>query len=159
MRIEFEMEELGIEDNELFIAFCRYLLNSVREDVNKYKYSEQIISKENSLIESKAIDWIEKPKHLNMSKLVKFIANHIVCIIRENSLCVITINTKIRMPGSRTPLSVVVKYLDKGDLKTVGTHFIGSVFIEHKRNIVSYWNEFLEVDRKKRSIDEVATII
>ena len=159
MRIEFDMEELDITDTDLFVEFCKYTLNLVRDSVNRLKYLDQLKTKERNLLESDLIDWTKKPKNIDMTKLIGFISNHTVCIIRENSACVIMINQKTRFPNSKTKLSTVIKYLDKGDLYTVGTHSISNIFNSYKRNINSHLNNFIQEDMYKRSIDRVATII
>lgn len=159
MRIEFSMEDLGTEDTDMFIDFCRYLLGLIREDVTRQGLTERVKTREHALINSGVVDWIKTPNRVDMKKLVKFISNHIVCTIREKSACVISINQDIKMPDSTTPLSVVVRYLDKGNFESIGTSFIGKIFTKYSRGIYDYWDDFIEIKGYRDSIAKVETII
>lgn len=121
-------------------SFCSYLLAEIQEEIANNINYRKMESREKYLISAKWMRWTSRVYHINMISLAYRIANSFICTKREmNGQYVIQIDPKLYMYNSKTKLSTVARFLDKGNEKVRGTWFISSVLNRYTRNINRYW--------------------
>lgn len=155
MRTDFSFQELRTNDYKMYIGFCKYIVSNIRRDIRNYAIAERLKSKESYLLNSGIISWTEKPEHIDFIKLLRVIARNIIGEIRIDKSCSIHIKDDVLLPRSATSLSKVVRFLDKGNLEEVGTYFLSRIFLKYKRNIQSYWEDYVSY---KTRLNGVLTI-
>lgn len=158
MNLEFNIDNLNKEEKDIIPEFCNMLTESIQNDIrNNIRYSK-INSREEDILSLNWINWIRKPKSYNMVKLGYLIVESITCKHIEKNLYSIAINRKVYMPLTRTKLSRVARFLDRGNESTPPINFISPIFAKYRKNINKYWKAFVSVKLKIIDTKEIITI-
>lgn len=159
MKIEFEFPELDDKTKSLIPEFCNLLVSEIRSEIKMNLRNAKLKIREEPLLNASWIKWIKKPDHIDMIKLGMFIADSITCrSIKENTY-VIEINPKIRLPMSRTKLSQVARFLDRGNQENSPMYFINIIFMKYRNKIRNYWRSFIQIKLKRLNVQQVIIVI
>lgn len=158
MKIEFKLNSSDNKELELVDDFCKSLISNIKSDILKSANFNKIKLYEDALLNAKWINWIKKPKRINMINLIKYIVDKITYRSRKKHRYIIYIKPTIMLPGSKTPLERVARFLDKGNEVYKGTFFINKVFMKYRVNINNYWKSYVSIKLKKLSVSEVVVI-
>ena len=162
MKIEFEFTDLDNRSAELIPEFCSLLVKEISSSIisNSYgkvgfKYLEKF------LLNSNLIEWKKnKPDNIDVHSIIIQIAGSIVCRnIKENKY-VIEINKRSKLPGSKTSLSKIARFIDRGDIMSSGypTNLVNYVFMKYKQNINEYWKSFVQVKLKRLNVSSIIIV-
>ena len=152
MRIEFEFSELNDKTSPLIPEFCNLLVSEIRSEIKMNLRNIKLQIREDPLINSKWIKWVNKPSHIDMMKLGLFIADSIICrSIKENTY-VIEINPKTYMPMTKNKLSQVARFLDRGNQESSPMYFINIIFMKYRNKIRNYWRSFIQIKLKRLNV-------
>lgn len=162
MKIEFEFTDLDNRSSELIPEFCNLLVKEISSSIinNSYgkvgfKYLEKF------LLNSDLVEWKKnKPDNIDVHSIIIQIAGSIVCRnIKENKY-VIEINKRSKLHGSKTPLSKIARFIDRGDIMSSGypTNLVNYVFMKYKQNINEYWKSFVQIRLKRLNVLSVIIV-
>ena len=145
MNIVFTLNTVDEFENSIKDDFCQYLLKDIRDNilasVNMLKFQHKAVD----ILNTDIIQWNRKPANINMVYVLKLVVNNIVLIKGNKDDYMISINKKKLFPYSKTSLDVVVRYLDKGDLKDSPTLFVSNVFNKYtQEKIDDMWKEYID---------------
>lgn len=158
MKIEFEFPELDDKTSPLIPEFCNMLVFEIRSEIKMNLRNLKLNIREDLLLNASWIRWINKPDHIDMIKLGLYIADSIVCrSIKENTY-VIEINPKTYLPGSKTKLSMVARFLDRGDQSISPMYFINVILMKYRNKIREYWRSFIQIKLNRLNVNYVIIV-
>lgn len=157
MKIEFKLTSSNKKELAIIDDFCNLIVSNIKSDILNNTNLHKLSLYEDSIINADWIDWIRKPKYINMAKLIRYIVNHITYKSRKKHRYIIYIDNKL-IPNSKTPIDRLARFLDKGNEEYKGTFFISKVFMKYSINIDKYWKSYCSLRLKRLSVSEVVSI-
>ena len=159
MKIQFQLMGSNEKEIELMDEFCKSLVRQIKRDVINLLPKEKLMARERDMLNATWILWKDdKPKHINMIKLAKFIAKNIRYKKRRGHRYLIEINPAILMPHSKNSIEQIARFLDKGNEVSTGTFFLSRVFMKYRVSIDEYWNAFVSLKLKRLKVSKVVII-
>ena len=152
MRIEFEFPELDDKTKPLIPEFCNLLVSEIRSEIKMNLRNLKLNIREDSLLNASWIRWIKKPDHIDMIKLGLFIADSIIYRSTKENNYVIEIDPKKFMPMSKTKLSQVARFLDRGSQEVSPMYFINIILTKYRNKIRDYWRSFIQLKLKRLNV-------
>lgn len=141
----FELNQNELYDTNLLSAFCDKLVESIGADVKKCMIPAKFPILETALLNATWIQWVDKPKGINIESLVDMICRCITWRERRNSYQVY-IRPDVLMPQTvNTTIEQIARYIDKGNNVTQSTTMLSRVFEHYERNIDQFWKIYLEL--------------
>lgn len=158
MRIEFEFPNLDDKSSPLIPEFCSLLISEIRSEIKMNLGSLKLDIREDLLLKADWIRWVKKPDKIDMIKLGMYIADSIVCRnIKENTY-VVEIDPKKLLPGSKTKLSRVARFLDRGDQRVSPMYFINIIFMKYRTKIKDYWRSFIQIKSRRLDVQYIINV-
>lgn len=159
MEFKFEIDKMDKDEIEIIPNFCKYLLSEIKSDIIENISYIQMNKRKDYLINTKIINWIEKPKDINMHKICLFIVNSFVCKHIKNNVYSISINPMIKLPMSKTKIDKVARFLDKGNEQVQPTQFISKILRVYMKNINKYWKLYASNELQRITVNECIKIV
>lgn len=141
MILDFKFDDLTNKQRLVLNDFCKSLVKSIKFDILNGLIYQKFNDREKILLNASWVEWIDKPENLNMRYIVNLIVENIDYKILKEDKCIIYI--KGYLPGSRTKLEKVARFLDKGNDNCPPTAFISKIANKYKRKIEKYWKAYL----------------
>lgn len=158
MRIEFQLIGNNKEEIELMDEFCMFLVREIRKDILNSISMEKLQSKEKDILNASWIKWYDKPRKINMVKLLKFILRYIRYKERKRHRYLIDINPNVLMPYSKNPIEQIARFIDRGNERSLGSNLFNKVFMKYRLSISNYWKSFVSLKLKRLEVNEVVLI-
>lgn len=158
MKIEFKFPELDDKTSPLIPEFCNMLVSEIRSEIKMNLRNLKLNIREDLLLNASWIRWFNKPDHIDMIKLGLYIADSIICrSIKENTY-VIEINPKAYLPSSKTKLSMVARFLDRGDQNISPMYFINVILMKYRNRIKEYWRSFIQIKLNRLNVNYIINV-
>lgn len=127
-------------DKGLYEDYCRFIFQEIKsmisQKVNPLKYHVR----ETFVLNSKVIKWIYKPTSLD---LVYYI-NHCLEMKKVRGVYVIRLNEKMKVRGSRTKVSTLVRLLEYGNEVLKPLPLVRTVMSYYQKSYPYLLKEFFE---------------
>jgi len=159
VKIEFYLKGEDEEEINLMTDFLKQIVFDIKIEIFNNVVPDKMQSKEQDILNVPWINWIKKPENLNVNMLVNLIINSIKFVERKDHSYIIAINPSIRIPNSSTPISMLARFLDKGNDITPGTFFITKIFNEYRDNMAKYWDDYISYELNKQKVNNQVIII
>lgn len=148
MKLRFQFKYINKDENKLLDDFCKSLVSSIQYDVLNGIIYSKFIKREPYLLNAPWMIYIyNKPTYLDMKWVVNQIVDNITYKILEDNLCIIYI--KGVLPGTKTELDKIARFLDKGTEEIPPTNFLSSVFLKYEKDLNSYWKSYTKNKLRK----------
>lgn len=159
MKIQFQLMGSNEKEIELMDEFCRSLVKQIKKEIIDLMPLEKLQAREKDMLNATWILWRgNKPKHINMIKLARFITRNIRYKKRRGHRYLIEINPAILMPHSKNSIEQIARFLDKGNEMSPGTFFLSRVFMKYRTSIDEYWNAYVSLKLKRLKVSKVVII-
>lgn len=159
MEFKFEISKMDKDEIEIIPNFCEYLLSEIKSDIISNISYIQMNKRKKYLINSNFVNWIERPKNIDMHKFCIFIVNSFVCKNLNNNVYSISINKKVKFPKSKTSVDRIARLLDKGNEEIQPTQFISKILRIYMKNINKYWKSYASNRLKRLKVHNCIKII
>lgn len=158
MKLEFELIKVDSEVAEIIPDFCDLLLTDIKDAMYDNINLSKAEDREEELINANWIKWIDKPDHINMTKLCQFISNNLVIKKRKDNCYIIEIDKNVNMTNTRTSIDKVVRFLNSGNESKSPMYFMTRTFREYRTKIKSYWKSYLSIRLRRLDVKCVVRI-
>ena len=153
MKILMELEVNNKKEANLKYSFMNQLVKDLKIrlynnlddkfDEDKLERLEEVLLKSEILWKTK-----QKPKELNVRKILIAIINNIKWYELENNQFIVQINRMAKLENSNTSLESIAKLIDYGAPNFLPTRFFSKYFQEFRAEALHLWSTYKQFNTK-----------
>lgn len=121
--------------------FCRYIINSLRAEINELSNDPKVILRVSLLQSANWINWNSKPD-IAAKRVCKQISNSLEFKKYENSY-VIQIDSHTKLTGTDNTVDSIARFINYGNDYVRGSYVFSRLFKRYNNKIYEYWRAFL----------------
>lgn len=138
MKISFELPS---EVRRHSILFVRLLVKCLRNDISELFRSPKVKMRASLMLASTWIDWEQRPAKVDIEMLEKCVRNS-VQYRRHNNSFYIGFDANLLLPGTRTPIYRIIRFINYGNEDIKGCYLFSKLFLKYQKNIYKYWRAY-----------------
>lgn len=148
MKLLYTISTNKKREKQITDEFCVYISKKIfRELYRELKHNTKTI--ESIINNTTAISWVNKPKKVNAGMVINVILDNIKCYkVPQKNIYIIRFSDNLFLESNNT-IDSIVRLLDKGNEKYIGTHIFTKIFTKYEHNINLYWRLFVMYKLKK----------
>lgn len=121
--------------------FCKYIIHWIKKDFMAGRNRESIQLRLDLLQNASWMKWIGKPKKITAESFISYVNSCLSYTVRQNNFLIYIDDRKL-LPGSYTPISKVIRYIDYGNELVPGCMFFTSILRGYRKSIDTFWFAF-----------------
>lgn len=128
-------------NKHFYRTFCRLLFLSIKATIQTNINMKKYRVREKAILKSSVIQWDKKPpKELD---LVYYI-NHCLELVFLNGNYVIRLNDKLKIPGSSTRVSTLIRLLEYGNEEIPAYPYIRTILADYRSSYLQKATEYIK---------------
>ncbi len=141
--LQFQFTKINDKELDIIPDFIYWLRDQMIEYINTPIIRKKIQLRINYLYKVKWIKW-EKIKYIDVESIMNTFYQSITYKQLKNNTWVIKLDDNIRIPGTYTPMSRLIRFLNSGDINNKGIGLINKINEYYNHNKLNFlWQMFV----------------
>ena len=139
----YRVESRDKKEREAENLFCESMRKTVISYMRKNISVKKLQMHEDLLLSTTAIQWVKKPKHIDMSYVLNVLLDNMECLKIEKTHTYIIKFKNVNFPNTYNTIDSIVRFLDKGNEEYPAMYVFSNIFNYFENNINVYWRTFV----------------
>lgn len=118
--------------------FCKYIIHWIKRDFKSRRNREAIQLRLDLLQHASWMKWIGNPHKIDAETFVSYVNSCLSYTVRQNTFIIYIDDRKV-LPGTYTPISKVLRYVDYGNELVPGCMIFTSILRSYRKSIDTFW--------------------
>lgn len=143
MRLMYRVDSRDEKERQVEKLFCESMKKTLISHMRKNISVKKLQMREDLMLSTTAIDWVKKPKHIDMSYVLNVILSNVECIKIEKTHTYIIKFKNVNFPNTYNTIDNIVRFLDKGNEEFPAMYVFSNILNSFENNINVYWKTFV----------------